>query len=419
MKSTSKESQKEIGQSLLFSEVLILISFSICYFFCISITLTGVRLATAPLIKQLPSILFFTTLIFHQVGILFNQRQQSFQEKISKTWPFICLSLLSIVGSLVALFYLNVRENFLSFGISMMFVFGGAISITTCREIKSWISGLTHISLIFSVLAILGCFAHKLGLTGVPDGDSPTHEIEFLVLCPLFVAYYWYEKTSTKVLIIFFLILGTIATQKLSGYIIGLLALGHIYIEAVLRTSNPKWKKFITSASIASVCVFGCIAVLVYFEFRSYFPSGNADVRFNQYERAFNAFIASPIWGTAYTDASGEYFKQGDKLFYIPTHSDLLDMLRHGGLLAISLWLIGIVKVLILFTKAIRVQIFGTKEYAYFLGIRFFTISSILNYAFNPLLVQPPIALLIWITIGFGIGFSLDSINNFKRRTPL
>ena len=84
-----------------------------------------------------------------------------------------------------------------------------------------------------------------------------------------------------------------------------------------------------------SIILVICIGILTsaYLYFRDYLPSGNANVRLHQYYGALGEFMRSPLWGQRYTGVSGFAIRQGSETLTIPTHSDVLDLLKAGGLL--------------------------------------------------------------------------------------
>jgi O-antigen ligase len=139
-----------------------------------------------------------------------------------------------------------------------------------------------------------------------------------------------------------------------------------------------------------------------------YLPSGSPQFRLLTYERAWHRFLASPLWGTLFTAPGAEKFRgfdTGVSNNILPTHSDVLDLLANGGVLAIALWLWGLARVMRLAWRALHRPLAATDPltpYAHALACM--SVAGVLTYAFNPILLQPDKALLLWANLGFLTG---------------
>ena len=152
---------------------------------------------------------------------------------------------------------------------------------------------------------------------------------------------------------------------------------------------------------------------LLYFEYRQFLPSGNVDVRLKQYEAAMRQFIDSPIWGSAYTAGSGEAYRESFRVLNIPTHSDVLDVLKHGGLIGFALFCWGYWKIFALINRAVSATS-SAKDgasllNAYFVGVRFFAFTALVTFSLNPLLLKGPFLIVIWGNLGLAVGMALTA----------
>ena len=82
-------------------------------------------------------------------------------------------------------------------------------------------------------------------------------------------------------------------------------------------------------------------------------------------------FVQSPLWGNAYLAGSGEAYRESFRLLNIPTHSDVIDILKHGGLIGFALFCRGYWKILALINRAISATLDGSLLNAYFVCARF------------------------------------------------
>ena len=151
---------------------------------------------------------------------------------------------------------------------------------------------------------------------------------------------------------------------------------------------------------------------------RHLLPSGNIDVRMKQYEAAMRQFIESPIWGSAYTAGSGEAYREYFRVLNIPTHSDVLDILKHGGLIGFALFCWGYWKIFALINRAVSATRSDALLNAYFVGVRFFAVTALLSFSLNPLLLKGPFLVVIWGNLGLAVGMALTATRGIKAAPP-
>ena len=235
-----------------------------------------------------------------------------------------------------------------------------------------------------------------------------------IVLSCFLLAFYSTKSRVLKVVVIVLMLGAAAFNQKLTGYIIAVMALIYIAMQAGWRATRPDWRNLFGIASITLALVIIAGLVLGYFEFRQYLPSGNDVVRLKQYEQAWNQFLASPLWGNGFTGGSGEMYRENNRLLNIPTHSDLLDMLKHGGTIGLGLFLLGYLKLIALFTRAIGVVQQDRRLHAYFTWIRFFMVTAFVTFAINPLLLKAPYLVVIWGNVGLAFGLALHVMHRAR-----
>lgn len=383
---------------LAFTEWIFLGVMGLAYLLAASTPIFGFQLSISGL-KHVPLVLMGPVLLVHFLGVVFNGRMPSVSGVLSVTWPLILLALFALGGSIVARWTLEEDETFLVFGLYLLLLPVFALVPTARGDVAHWSRAMGVLWIVAALAALAGAAAHF-------DSYDNLHEIEYIVTCGFFLLYYRTDSKALRALALLMMIAGIVLNHKLTGFIIGALALMYIVIDAGwLRVDRPWRPMYVLMALLVFVAVVATLTLL-YFEFRAYLPSGNTNVRLRQYERAWAQFLESPIWGTAYTGGSGEVFREFNRLMNIPTHSDLLDMLKHGGVIGFGLFVAGYVKLLLVITRALKlVQDRATR--AYLVSARFFLVAAAMTFAINPLLLKGPYLIVIWGNAGIALGLSL------------
>src|SRR5690606_5741843 len=139
-------------------------------------------------------------------------------------------------------------------------------------------------------------------------------------------------------------------------------------------------------------------------------PTGNPEYRLQTYERAWENFQESPIWGTGLTDAATRRFTGFDiqaARGNLATHSDVLDMAAQGGAVALLLWIWSYVRIGRLSLRhALRGRVQDDMHAAAH-TMACMALAGTIVYTFNPILLQPVKALLHWAPIGLLLGLTL------------
>jgi len=388
------------GAGLLFTDLLLLGVLAFSYFISVSSPLFGIQLHLT-ILNHFPLLILGPVMALHLLGIGMNQSGQHWAPIGVVVWPLMALALFALIGSSVAKWTLGVEDTFLTFGFYLLLLplFAASVPASMARARKFAI-GLMVISIIVSFAALVGEVA-RFGVTGL------LHEIEYLVIAGFFFLYYAFSSPAIKILALLLLIAAAVFNSKLTGYIISGFAVIYIIVDIGWRKLLPNWRSlYAVIAAIFSTLVVGA-SLLLYFEFREFLPSGNVDVRTAQYMVVWREFLASPIWGHAYLTGSGEDFRSGFSLIYIPTHSDVLDILKHGGLIGLALFAWGYLAILFTLNRAIAATRADAVWNAFFVGARFFQITALVTFSLNPILLKGPYLIVIWGSLGLALGLAL------------
>jgi O-antigen ligase len=154
-------------------------------------------------------------------------------------------------------------------------------------------------------------------------------------------------------------------------------------------------------------------SILAYLAFRGSpgLPSGNLGYRLYTYATALGRFSESPLWGTFFTAEATEKFTLysiGIAGNVLPTHSDILDLLAQGGCIALLLWALGLARIArIAFRSLLHPGFLDHRWAPYAHALALMSLAGIVTYAFNPILLQPAMAYLLWTNLGLLLGLSL------------
>lgn len=403
----SAAKQSDRRANLRFSEWMLIAILALAYFLTISKPVFGMQLHLTPL-NHVPFVLMIPILVFHMTGVLFNRTQLPWSKILGVSWPLLLLSIYALLGSSYAKWSLHIDDSYLTFGLYLMML-PIYISVTADgARLERWQSVLISLWVTTSIIAHLGEVA-RFG------SDEILHEIEYFVISGFFVLYYHARNVAIKALAIILMLTSAIVNRKLTGFLIGGFGLMHIAFIGGWRILPRTWRGLYGISALVSSLALISFTVALYYYFRDGLPTGNVDVRLKQYEAAYYQFIASPIWGNAYTKGSGELFREGFRLLNIPTHSDVVDILKHGGLIGFSLFALGYWKIFSLFNKVISLTRKDHRINAYFTGMRFFQVTALVTFSFNPLMLKGPFLITIWATLGLACGMALVICERYKR----
>ena len=396
---------------LCFTEWLLVAALAVAYLFSMSSPIFGIQLQISS-IKHLPMILLAPALALHCLGVFINRSHIDAAGIFRVTWSLVLMACLVITGSLVARQALGVVETFLTLGVYLLLL--PIFAAVPARHIDAvpWAKAVTVLWIGAGLAGLVGESARFAG-----DGGL-LHEIEFIVASAFFLMFYVVRSVPMKVIALLLMIVAAGLNQKLTGYILTIAALLYMLVAWGWARSGPRWRGFYISLAGTTVVGVVCALVLGYFEFRAVLPTGNPEVRLQQYEQAMRQFFASPIWGSAYLEGSGEVFIENARALNIPTHSDVLDMLKHGGVIAFSLFFWAYWRIFRVLSRAIVVSRQHHLLHAFFSGLRFFQFGALVTFSLNPLLLKGPFQIVICSSLGLGVGLALMMLRNPPAPRP-
>lgn len=370
-----------------------------------------------PLISMLPALS-----LAYVGGALFKNKRNSVAKQNPNNKPMLIIWLFAIfitIGSLYARFIKGIDNGFLTMGLYAMGAPVTAWFINQSQHKLFIIKSISYILLFWALVSVAIQFANFRGV-------SVFHEKEHLALASVSILYFISSSKIIKVFVVGFIIISAISANKNTAYIIALLLIlffsiisGAIYASK-LKDRFSRWFFWFQSTFVLTAGVG--VAGLLYLYLKSDLPSGNPEYRLHTYEIAWNKFLNSPIWGNGFTRAATEEFD----LFTVnlntqilPTHSDPLDIIANGGLIAFSLW------ISIFFILSFRwyALIFHPEKQEepdlvpYLHTLFCLAFSGLFVCLFNPILNAPNKAFVYWIPIGILISFVSPTQKKEKRKT--
>jgi hypothetical protein len=321
--------------------------------------------------------------------------------------PLLALSAFITAGSLYARFGLHIQNSFLDAGVYMLAAPLAAALLVRSGDPLRVVRGYAGLLLLMSVAVCAG-LAVNFGVRQI------FHELEYLFppLAVLFV--FAARRVWLRWIGLLFFLLVAFLFHKNTGYLSGLLAVGYLLIFYAW----PRWRRYevlhrmaLGHWTLIAMLAAGALLAYLFTHRIHYLPSGNPQFRMLTYERAWNRFLESPLWGTWFAAAGSEKFTgfdTGVSHNILPTHSDVLDLLANGGVLAILLWLWALARIARVALRTIlpaRALQHPLAPYAHLFACM--SLAGVLTYAFNPILLQPCKAFLLWTNLGLLVGMAL------------
>ena len=324
---------------------------------------------------------------------------------ISICWPLIVLAIWIISGALYARFHDKVNETFLTLGLYMLVTFFTARFIAEHRNPTTLLNA--YLILLFGAI-IIGALWQAGGL----QVWSKFHEMEAWTI-PLAVFFFVRAKRTPGRLWAFVLMLFLmLLVIKNTSFLVMAITLAYVWLFLV----RPKLAgKRVKDRMLHYYLLFlaGVTVAGVYATIKSALPGGNTEYRFFTYERTWADFIHSPIWGKSFSGPSAELFGLYDvsaSTQILPSHSDLLDILAQGGLIGMTLLLYGLWRIARSLHRRFRFRSLGALSPTLVAHSHWLTascLSIIPVVAFNPILLQPGKAFLVWMNFGILIGLAI------------
>lgn len=399
--------RRNVRPNLIMTDLVYLLALALALLYVL-VEPMGWRLGKIALTKHLPLIvLVVPSFILTLVGARIFHLSRSFPRVTSSFLPLLGFALFVVTGSLYARYHLKIHNTFLFTGIYMLaapFAAYMLIHSGNARRMLHVYQGL----LMVSGLVVTAGLVRNYGI------EQVYHELEFLVPpLAVFFAFSGWRKGMHRFWIFVFLI-AAVLFKKNSGYLTGLLVVAYLIWFGVWPAQ--RWQDSLRKTAnlyvLATILLAFAAAALFLWSYKdAYLPSGNPQYRMLTYENTWRKFIASPWWGTFFSGPATEKFEGFDTGVannVLPSHSDILDILANGGIIGAILWFWTLARIGRLAWSGILQwdnRTHPLAPYAHMMACM--SLAAVLVYAFNPILLQPSKALLVWTNLGLLGGIAL------------
>lgn len=356
-----------------------------------------------PSLRHVPGLLAIAAVLLSVAGRLVFRPE---------TWPqlgaafrtYFGLTLFAtfaIAGSLYARFVLGIGSTYFSMGAYA--VLGGPVYLWILRTSRAPMAMIRSITFLFVAVSLLAVIVNAARFD-----TRVFHSLEHVVLVAVAFPLLAGRNLVIRVAGAAFLVLGVVAQNKLTGYIVMLLILAWVCADRLMIGLAGEADRLRASLRMylgATAALLAVIAALIAYGFtRSLLPGGNVEYRLHTYGQAFDRFLDSWIWGRAFAAPAVEFFDLfvvNTSTQYLPTHNDPLDILANGGLLAAVPFALGLLAVIAVGWKALRADWSpggrGLGPLRPHLAMYFLiVITGIAVMTFNPVLNEASIAHIYW-----------------------
>lgn len=324
-------------------------------------------------------------------------------------WPLMLLAVWIIGGALYARFHSKIIETFLIMGSYMLVTAGAARFIVDHRDPERILN--SYVGMLLGAIVI-----GALWQAGVLHEWSKFHEMEALTV-PLAVFFYARAKsTAGRISALVFMVGLMLLVIKNTSFLVTAMSMAYVwwcFIRPELKKADALGRLLHFYSLAVGIVLVGVAVVAIRLLKHSALPDGNPKYRLFTYERTWAEFVHSPIWGKSFSGAGAEQFglfEVASSTQVLPSHSDLLDILAQGGLIgmllfAFALWRIG--RYIYLNFRARKPDALTPTMEAHFHWLAVSSLVTITVVAFNPIMLQPGKAFLMWMNLGIALGIAI------------
>jgi hypothetical protein len=369
--------------------------------------------------KHMPLLLSLVGLVIASVGHALRSQGRA---KICVSWsllragyPLVMLGAWVLAGGFYTRFVDHIQDSFMTTGLYMLATFSIARAIILCDAHEKLIASMCRMIALATAFMILRMIVQHIWSGGM------YHEMEFLVIpVAVFFALRPSGSPMQRKLITLFFLFGAVTFLKNTAFIVLFITLLYLWwVEWRFHFKDPaRVYRYIVGVMLAIAVAITLLAVLGNAFSEVTMPTGNPGYRMRTYDRAIARFYESPVWGTLFASRSTARFTAFEISVaggQLPTHSDVLDIAANGGIIALGLLAWGYARIA---RVAGRTLLRGRVRNDMAAAAHMFacmSVSGIAVYAFNPIMLQPEKALLLWGSLGMLLGCCLHA----KASSPL
>lgn len=325
-------------------------------------------------------------------------KQPPWRETLARAWPLLLFGLYMLGGALVARNYFDIQETFLPFAIGMVGLPLAVVLFWSVNQ-RMLVARRFLQALLLILPVVIGWVVVKR-----MDGGQAFH-IEIFLFVPLGVYFFLALKQRwLGWLILLTNIFLAVVSFKNTAFLVLLLCLVYLIVLGLASkpTRSGSLRRVLVVYGLLIGLVGGAVGVTYLLQNREeYLPTGNVDVRKITYEASYTRFMENPLVGTGFSDSSlidlGTLIVLGDNVLI--SHSDLLDILSHGGLIGAGLFVFGFYRVLARAVRALRSPA-SAADKAMIHGLLLIVVSGLIVAAFNSPLITLTVGVMFWFSTG-------------------
>ncbi len=316
---------------------------------------------------------------------------------VKRNWPLACLCLYMSIGGLYTRISLGSSESFFSHSLAMLTFFFTWTFATRVGPDQVAVQLLRATAPFW--LVMLGVVMY-----GFATGRHMAHEIMY-VFTPL-PLFFGLRSRSTMVRLCAFFAIVAIAAMGLKNttLIIGALSGYLLFIfsqDAVRKGERPPF-------NLRALFVFVVCAGIAYWGWSQLtanvadFSSGNTDFRKYNYLKLWHKFLGSPIYGDEFVGTPNLVFDLYEidiGTQNLPSHSDVLDVLAHGGIIGASLLALFVVGFGRSFIAACKIKV-SDEVYAARVTLFAMSAGALFTMTSNPVWANTTNAFMFWSILG-------------------
>lgn len=353
----------------------------------------------------------FAALFFALLGQAINvprEKQPPWRANLAYAWPILLFGVIVLAGSATARLHFGIKETFLPMafgivgfplGVILFWVIGDGLLVA-----RRFLQGL----LLVLPVVIGWVVAKRI------EGGQAFHT-EIFLFVPLSVYFFLMIKRRwlAWVILLSAVVLG-IASHKNTAYLVLAITLLHLLLLGISKRQKIglSIKRLAVIYGLFLLLMLGTSLVgYLLVNKEEYLPSGNVEAREITYGAAIDRFFDSPIWGTGFAETTlvqltGLTVLGNDTLV---SHSDMLDVLSHGGLIGALLLAFGLYRVFFRAVSVLRSPV-DTEIKSLVHGLGVIVVCGIITATFNSPLITLPIGVLFWFSFGL-----LAAVSDFGR----
>lgn len=314
----------------------------------------------------------------------------------ARHWPLTLLWAAMALGGAYTRFGIGIPDSFFTHAMCMLGFFGTWAFAVRAGPVDTAVSMLRAMWPFW--LIMLGVVVY-----GFAVGRHLAHEIMYVfVPLPLF---WGLRAQNGRARLVAGLAIAAMAVMGLKNttFIIGAVSIYVLWVFSQPQVRSGAARPFSLRAA-AVLAVVGALAFWGWSEVTARvesFSSGNTDFRQYNYQRLWDRFLASPLAGDQFIGTPNLVFDlyQVEVGQVLPSHSDTLDILAHGGVLAFGCWMLFVAGLLRGFL-ATCTRARDADEYAARVTLLAISFGGLFTMCFNPVLANATNAFMFWSTLG-------------------